>query len=245
MFKKFSITILLLFCTKSVHASNLSASFVDTQGNTVSRSINVEGTLNFEQETSEQEIKGGILYGESDRKVTSRYWHGSIRDQHDLFKKPFYWTTFSKAESDPFAGYDLRLSVNIGLGMAFKNDIHEFKIDAGPGAVYEQLRYNLPPSVKDMFGDDVKIVDFYAVARAYERYKVQITPRISFMEEGEYIRDIEDSDNYWANGEVAVTGKINEYLSVKIGPKIKYANQPPLGTKRTDIITAATVIFYF
>jgi putative salt-induced outer membrane protein YdiY len=206
---------------------------VDTQGNTYYRSIAADATINLEQERSKQEIKGGIFYGETDRKVDSRHWYGSVRDQHFIFLDWIYYYLFTKVESDPFAGYDLRVYLNPGLGYEYRGEMNEIRIGAGPGLMYEEL--NLEP----------KQYNSKAVFRADEKYVLNLYEKFSFYEEAEYIRDLDAGDNFQINGEAGIIFKLTELVSLKAGPYLRYVNVPPEGNEKLDITTRVAAIFNF
>jgi putative salt-induced outer membrane protein len=211
--------------------SNLQVSVVDTQGNTVSQTVSVDGKFKFtsEDETNTQELKAGLLYGEDDHKRTSEYYYGNIKDSH-YATDWLYWYNLTGFEVHEFAGYDMRLSFNIGPGVRLKNEKHEFHLEAGAGLIYEER-----PD-----GDNG-----FISARAWEEYKWDITDRLEFSENAEYLYDYDDPDNYRVNGEAGLTGKITEVISFRIGPSVRYVNKPVAGKERTDLITKATIIFSF
>lgn len=238
LFQKTSITIFLaMFVTVSAAwASSLSVSVVDTQGNTETQTVSVDAEHEIESDDkrSRQELKAGLLYGENDSKRTSESWYGSIKDLHYMAPEPlrWFWFNLSGVEADKFAGYKLRLSFNMGLGIDYTSPArsHNLKLEAGPGLIYEEK----------VNGDDG-----YISARGYQEYTWHITESIKFTQNVEYLVPYDDTDNYRVNAEAGFTGRINDYLSLKIGPKVRYVNKPPEGKERTDTITGGTIIFNF
>lgn len=225
------ILIVLAFFASLASASSLQLSVVDTQGNTESQTISLDGehTFTSQDKTNTQEMKAGLLYGEVNGERAAESWYSSLKDSHYMLEW-WYWYSMAGFESDAFAGYDLRVSINIGNGLRLKNERHEFKIEVGPGIVYEER-----PD-----GDEG-----FVSTRAWQSYSWHVTEKITVNEQAEYLYNYSDPDDYRINAEGGLTGKVNDTLSLKIGPKIRYVNLPPEGKKRTDIITAATVIVSF
>lgn len=235
---------LFLFSTPA-HADSLSVAVVDAQGNTDTQSVNVDGefTRKSDDGSMTQELKAGLLYGETDGKRSSEYWYGNLKDLHYLapdIVRP-YWFSLTGVESDEFAGYDLRLSFHLGLGLNYTSPgtaRHEFKIEAGPGIIAEEREVVV-------YTETYTVWDVYLSARAWQEWTWHITDTLDFSEQIEYLYDYDDPDNYRVNAEAGLTGKINSWLSFKLGPKARYVNKPVTGKKRTDIISSATVIFSF
>lgn len=236
------ISIALISLPAPAWADSISVSVVDAQGNTETQTVSADAefTIESDDKSTAQEIKAGLLYGEIDGKRSAEYYHGSIKDRHNAgfinWAQP-YWFTLSGFEADEFAGYDLRLSFNMGLGLELKSPRHEFKVEAGPGLIYERRQ--------DPDDPGASIDKGYISARAFEEYTWHITDRIKFSQNAEYLYDYEDARNYRVNAEAGLTGKITDIISFKLGPKARYVNQPVEGKERTDIITAATIIFNF
>lgn len=255
---RFIILILALFTLPVgvAHADSLSVAVVDTQGNTETQSVNVDaeftiggdnGTRPNPTSTTQQEIKAGLLFGKTDGKRSSEYWYGSLKDRHNagfISEAQWYWFGLYGVESDEFAGYDLRLSFNLGLGLHYAAPLssrHEFKIEAGPGIIAEEHQVVV-------YGESHTIYDVYISARGWEEWTWHITDSLNLSEQIEYLYDYDDQDNYRINAEAGLTGRIVSGpipISIKFGPKVRYVNKPPDGKKRTDIISAATIIFTF
>lgn len=234
-FQKLSVIIILAMAPPA-WASSLSVSVVDTQGNTETQTVSVDAEHEIESDDkrSRQELKGGILYTENDGTRSGERWHGNVKDLHYMAPEPlrWFWFNLSGVESDKFAGYELRLSFNMGLGIDYTSPArsHNLKLEAGPGLIYEER----------VDGDDG-----YISARGYQEYTWHITDRIKFSENVEYLVPYEDTENYRVNAEAGFTGRINDWLSLKAGPKVRYVNHPPKEKKRTDTITGATLIVSF
>jgi putative salt-induced outer membrane protein len=225
------ISIIIIY---PIHAwadsGNFQLSFMDTQGNNQTQAISVEGGYLFEQESMDQNVKAGLFYGEEDSTRNTENWYGNIKNSHYITDF-LYDYAINGFEVDEFAGYDLRLSASVGLGV--KGGMGPVKgfIEAGPAYVYE----------KTVNGKD----SGYVMVRAYKEIEWQITEQVKLTEECEYLYDYEDNENYRVTGSAGIVGKMGDNLSLKVGPKIKYVNKPPEGFKRTDVITMATVIFNF
>ena len=228
----FTVTLLVLlpFAVNSAYPSSIDFSLIDMQGNSESQTVSLDGYIDQPTEHGVQEFTFGLMYGEEDYKRSSEYWYGTMKDSHDL-ENSDYWYNLSGFEVDEFAGYDVRLRGGLGIGTKMEHGSHVLKIESGPGLIYEERV------------DGTK--EGYLVGRAYQEYRWKGNSRLSVKEDCEYLYDYADDDNYRINAGLSIIGKIDEDMSVKFGPDIRYMNKPVGERKELDIITKATVVWSF
>jgi putative salt-induced outer membrane protein YdiY len=210
--------------------SSAGISYVTVSGNSDSQTLSITGDANRKGENNELELKAGTVYGKSDGEKVSEYWYGNAKYNHDIDKKTYLFG-LAGIEGNKLAGYNYRLSIYPGVGYRFLEGTHELKGELGPGYVYE-----------DRLGDSNLS---YLSGRAYAKYIFHITKQADFSQDGEYLHDFSNADNYRVNATTALTFKVSEWISFKTGVEVKYVNDPPDDNENTDVFTGTSLIFTF
>lgn len=210
--------------------SSVGISYVTVSGNSDSQTLSIAGEANRKGDQNELELKIGTMYGKSEGEKISEYWYGNAKYSHDVDKK-IYLFGLAGVEGNKLSGYNSRLSFHPDVGYRFLEGTHELKGEVGPGYVYEDRIGNGNLS--------------YLSGRAYVKYIFHIAEHADFSQDGEYLHDFSDANNYRVNANTALVLKISEWISFKAGVKVQYVNDPPTDRENTDIFTSTSLIFTF
>ncbi len=210
--------------------SSVGLSYVTASGNSDSQTLGVTADASRKGEQNEVELKTGTIYEKSDGETVSEYWYGNAKYNGDISKKA-YWFGLIGIEGNELAGYHYRFSTYPGVGYRFLADTHELKGEIGPGYIYE-----------DRIGDDN--LSFLS-GRAYAKYTFHITETTDFSQDGEYLHNFDDANDYRVNADTSLMVKVSDWISFKTGVTVKYVNQPPEDVENTDIFTGSSLVFTF
>lgn len=200
-----------------------------SDGNAESLSMRVGGDLKRETETSIWEID--LSYSKTSANSIETQHNGLFNaKQEHLFQSP--WTLFTRfgAEYDEFKAFDVRLSLNTGLGFRhIDNEITTFKSRAGAGVSRE-------------FGGPSD--DYVPEATFGLDFKRQITERQKFTAVVDYFPDWRDFADYRLVTDVGWEVLLDEaaHLSLKLSVLDRY-DSTPNGRRPNDVDYAMLLLW--
>ncbi len=145
------------------------------------------------------------------------------------FNERLYAFGLAQYERDRFQGFSSRYTLSGGLGyQVVKNDSMQLDLKAGPA----WRKTNLVGG-----GSDSSIARLAAV-----NYAWKISPAITFNQDlSAYVQ----SGNSSYNSLSAFNAKLNDKLTARLSYQVDYETDPPVGLKKTDTLSRATLIFGF
>lgn len=235
---RFGIHILTLLVVTFALTSTLAAdpwtdqaelSFVDTGGNTETKSLSAKNTLKgplSERLAFTWSLSG--LLAETDDVTTAEQYMTELRFDYAISER-FYGFGLGKWKQDEPAGLEDRIT--LGLGGGYKiltGPVHELSGEAGLNQVTEEFTN----------GTD----DDYTSARLFAGYTWNLAESSKFTQTVEYLSDLDESNNYQTNAETAFISTVSELLSLKTSYDLQYDNQPPAGFEKTDTRLGVTLV---
>ena len=208
-------------------------SYVDTGGNTEVRTLSAKNLLKYKfTEKWQGSWRLGALYGESDGQTNAENYFTELRVDY-LVTERSYANLIGGWNKDEFAGIKGRYYVGPGIGYKFLTGPKHF-LNGEASLTYVNVDYTNNTD-KD-----------YPAGRGFGKYEYAFTEKNKFSQSLEFLYDFDDSDNYQAYSETAVTSALNGHLSLKAGYEVKYNNQPiPSTLKQTDtVLSVALVVNY-
>ncbi|MEP2103274.1 MAG: DUF481 domain-containing protein [Parasphingorhabdus sp.] len=145
------------------------------------------------------------------------------------FSDRFYGYGLAQYERDRFQGFSSRYTLSGGLGyQVIKSDAMQLDVKAGPA----WRKTNFVGG-----GSDSSVA-----ALAAANYALKISPAITFNQDlSAYIQ----SGNNSYNSLSALNAKLSDKLTARLSYQIDHETNPPLGLKKTDTLSRATLIFGF
>lgn len=203
---------------------------VESSGNVDSTSVKLDGELLYEQEESSQILKSGLRYAETENEKSANSSYIEFKNTNDLTEELLYLYQSTKLEGDEFIGYNYRVEFNGGIGLKYKVDNDEIKMETGPGFIYEDTDY-----------EDKG----FPSNRSFLKYIYQFNERISGSSYIEHIRDLEEVNNHRTKWITEATIQLTEGFGLKTSREFSYINMPPKGSRMHDWITSFTLVVYF
>lgn len=205
-------------------------SYVSTGGNSDTQTVAAKNLLkNKYSESFSSQWKVGMLETRTDDKKTAENYMTELRGDYKLSEHS-YMAVITGWMRDEFAGIENRYYIGPALGYSFlTGPKHILKSEAGVDYVKEEY----------IDGSE----DDFLRGRIFAEYNYHFSEKNKFLQSVEYLRDLEDSENYNVNTETALIASLNSNLSLKTSYLVKYDNAPvPETLKRTDTIFTVTLV---
>lgn len=143
---------------------------------------------------------------------------------------------------DRFAGLDLRLQIDPGVGYYF--------IDTKPIVFWAELGYDFMHDIRRddalVPGKDGKIptkTESVHSARAFVGYKNKINAGTAISLALEYLQGLSNTDAYRFNGEMIVSAKLTKTFSLATSFAFRYDHAALPGKEKLDTVTAASLVY--
>ncbi len=213
----------------SVH---IELSYVDTSGNTETKTLSEKGEIKWEGVKNRFYFKSSALYAKKDEEETANKLKLDTRWERLLTGRMFGFFA-GGYERDKFSGYTYKWNGGSGLGYdVVKTKKHDLKVLLSGIYYYNRLE-------KDG-------IDNYGTLKAEIYYQWDILHNLNFKQSAEYIRNLSDPDTYFINTDTSLEVNVNSFISLGVGYKIAYQNKPPSeDVKRTDKTFSTSVIIDF
>lgn len=200
-----------------------------SEGNAESLSMRIGGDLKRETEKSIWDVDFAYAKTSANSVETQ---HNALFNakQEMLFQSPWTWFTRFGTEYDEFKAFDVRLSLNTGLGYRFiDNEFTKFKTRAGYGVSREFGGPNEDYVPEATFGLD---------------FEHQITERQKFKTIVDYYPDWRDFTNYRLVSDIGWQVLLDEaaHLSLKLSVRDRY-DSTPNGREPNDVDYALLLLW--
>jgi len=209
-------------------AGNAELGFVQTGGNTDTSSLNVKGKAINDADDWRSTVEAGVLQSKDTGAITSEKYNFSIQQDWKGLSTGYLFARFGY-EQDKFGGYNSRTSETVGYGFdILKSDDKQWNAEVGAGA----------RQTEDVAG--VKVSD--TVARASTVFNWKISEVATFSQE---LKTEGGQEGYITNSVTALTNQVAGNLSSKISYAVQNNSKAPVGTKASDTILSASLVFSY
>jgi putative salt-induced outer membrane protein len=150
-----------------------------------------------------------------------------------------YLYSFLAAERDRFSAFAYRVTESVGAGyQIFDGPRQKWSLEGGPGLRQTKLNTIMPdaaPAIGGDFGNE-----FIAVLNS--EYELRLTEGLSFSDK---TRLFVGQERTTLVNEAALKARLNNSLSARLSFDLKYDSQVLAGTRKTDKLTRATIVYDF
>lgn len=202
--------------------------FVSATGNTDTQSTNAKFSVENDRIYWNHLLQLQALRAKDRDSITADRIEAFYRSLYKVSKKDYIFGSL-KYEDDRFSGYDQRTTEIVGYGRKFY-DREIFKLDAeiGIGARQADLTDNTQTDeVIVRLGSHA----FWALSKT-SSYKQEV-----FIERGD--------ENTFSESSSELKVRINASLALKLSLSIKHNSDVPATKKKTDTLTAVTLVYDF
>lgn len=203
-------------------------SYVQTSGNSKTSTIAAKDLFNYDWEKAALEVAAGGLGTKSRNTVTAEQYNAAEKVS---WKFPGRNYTFEKATWDKNRFSGIKDSWDFGLGLGrtmIERSYDKLFVEAGGGYIFE-----------DRLGSENQSFGTY---RGYAKYIRTLSATANASQDFEYLGNLKDSKGYRMNAETALVTSISTHFSLKASYLWKFSNSPAAGFRKTDTMTAMTII---
>lgn len=197
-------------------------------GNTKSTGLSAGLTLTKEGIKWRHRFRAAADYLRSDGVTTRNQWLASYEPNYNL-SEHLYIFGLAMYEKDRFQGFDNRVTASGGLGYRVI-DSAPLTLDVKAGPAWRRTNWILEPDSSELEG------------LAGADLVWHIAPGIDFSDNAQALIG---SDNSTYSNTASLTAKLNGALSARFSFGAQHESSPPPGTKKTDTITRATLVYGF
>jgi len=205
-----------------------SLSYVNTTGNTRTEIFGSKNTFLYDWKHHALELKAkGYSSRENNRTTAENYsasekWDWKLKSSHYVFQ-------LGSWEKDRFAGIDSRSSLGAGYGThLIDSPKNKLKVEIGGQHTWED-----PSNEKNKK---------FASGRGFGEYKYIFSEKSEFAQSFEYLDDFKNSDAYRITSLTSIKSLLTSILSLKVSYEVKFNNDPPLDTTKTDTLTTVALV---
>lgn len=204
------------------------AGAVLTDGNTRTRTT--KASANVKLETGQWRHTGSaeVLYAEDRDRTTAQRYAGAAKSDYKIAEFDYLFLT-ARYENERFTGFDYRVTEAIGYGRRL---IHTPRVtldlEAGPGGRHTRR-------------DDGRHDD-EVIGRAAARLAWNLSARAAVTEA---VRFEAGEDGTDTETETALRSQVVGNLAMKVSFTLRHRSEVPPDTRRTDTVTAVTLVYSF
>lgn len=210
--------------------------FVQLAGNSESHSINSKLTLEKNTENWQHvglitALGNSVKTSSGDTQVTAEKYTGRAKSNYQPENDPDanYPYLLAEYEKDRFSDYEYLASAGLGYGFLVLNtDRTLLALEVGTGYGYRKVKY-------------IKV-------RGRPNVRLGKTLEWKFSEHASLAQGLsieKDKDNSITRYDLSVTSTLTETLALKVGTDIKYTREVLIGTKHTNRMTYANIVYKF
>lgn len=218
--------------TPSVWKGNLELSYLQTGGNTNSKTLAAGGKA--ERAFDHAKLSGEFIaiYGEKEGVASDKYWMGRLKYDHYVSSRAFAYLA-ETVERNVLKGIEVRYTTQAGMGYEFiKTATDLLKGEVGVGYIREN-----PVSPLDDHG--------YATGRAYGEYGHAFDEKTRFLQTAEYLPGLKASSGFLFKEESSLIANLMGNLALKISYEVMYDSVPQPGFFKTDRLFKTSLLYTF
>ncbi len=207
---------------------NAELGYVQTGGNADTSSLNLKGKAVKDGEEWRTTAEAGALKSDSAGTTTSEKYNASVQEDWKLSESGYLFGRLTY-EQDKFGGYNSRTTETIGYGFdIMKSDEKQWNAEIGGGARQSE----------DTTG--TKVSD--TIVRASTVFNWQINKATKFTQE---LSTEGGKEGYITKSLTALTNQLAGNLSSKVSYAVQNNSKAPAGTKASDTILSASLVFSY
>lgn len=210
-------------------SGNAELGFIDTSGNTDTRSTNGAFELKHTGEHWDTSLKLSALTSKEQGITSKEKYNAAVKFDRNLSERS-YLAIDATQERDRFNGFEYQSTLSVGYGYrAIKEDKMNLALEAAPGFRRDKLK-------------DSGTISEDPILRLAANFDWEISEGVSFIEE--FTADIGE-DNATYKSETGLKSNIIGALATKITYKIKYVDDVPDDKENTDRELGITLVYSF
>ncbi len=209
-------------------SGSLDVSASGKNGNTKKQEYSLDSRLQWQSVKTSNFVVLSYEYGESNerRNSNSRFLHA----RHIApFRSDHAWEAYVQLEQDEFTRLSFRGLLGVGLRFTLTEKSDHIGLYLGTGI------YATKETLEKRSGLNDDGSDRYYRASFYLSYKHKLNDQVSFVSTSYLQPRFDDSSDYRALEQAALSVKMSEQLSVKLSIDVSHDNAPPQGIKQTDL----------
>lgn len=205
--------------------------FVGTTGNASTQTIGLGGEYIYRPSPWETKLKINYVRNEAEDQLRAEAFLVALRAQRPIRPRLAGYGQYAYLR-DRFAGILDRNTIEAGVAYTLIDQApHKLIVDGGLGYANEQR----------LLGNDLST----AMLGAGGAYTLKISGTSELSEDGRFVFSLSDGDDWRYANVVSLTARLTTRLSLKVSNAIRYVNQPVVGFKGTDAITAIALVAKF
>lgn len=182
------------------------------------------------------------LPGASSTETVVENLQGKVRYDHFLTDRLALFLAVSGL-TNRFQGLVLRLNVDPGVAYYFvQQEKQRFWSELGYDLQYDVRRQDALDAAT-LAGESLDKSEATHNGRLFLGYENAITETFAFDTGVEYLQGISDTDNRWLNIDAGFTSSIKGGLSIATTFSLRYDDNPLPGVKKTDYVTAMSLVY--
>ncbi len=202
---------------------------VSARGNTETDTVNGRVELEFTRERwTNGSVVSGVYTRDSDETRASRFVLANKTD-YNLSERNYLLGAL-RYDRDRFADYSYQTTASVGYGHRFfDTERHKLRGEIGPGVRYAEFRES---------GEN----DTDFIVRGFLNYAWQISETAELKNR---LLVESSTDNTFSENELSIQVAINDRLALKAGLAVRHNSDVEPGTKNTDTLTTANLVYNF
>lgn len=215
--------------SESAWSGSAELGFIDTSGNTETRSTNGAFELKHKGDNWDKALKLSALTSKEDDVTSKEKYNAELKFDRN-FSERSYLAIDMTQERDRFNGFEYQSTASVGYGYrAIREEKMNLSLEAAPGYRRDKLKES------DDINED-------SILRLGLSFDWEIRDGVSFIEE--FTADIgEDNSTY--KSETGLKSQIIGALATKITYKVKYVEEVPAENENTDRELGITFVYSF
>ncbi len=230
--RKYGLIFLLPFLLLADTKQKIELGYFGTTGNSNSTSLTAGYSIQSDiSDATTAKFWADILYSTKEGQTDNERYRANARVEHSYTKRLFTFLEISFLRNT-FQGYDAQYGINPGVGYKLQpSKQHELDLLLG----YAYRRNDLTSGQRQ---------DLH-YAKTELDYNYQITNKNSLQANLYFIENLSNSSDYESKLDTSLNLSIIDKLGFKLSYEIKYDNLPPIGKKKTDTLTKASIVYEF
>jgi putative salt-induced outer membrane protein YdiY len=216
-----------------VWAGQAELGFIDTSGNTDTRSLNGKFNLTHDQQPMKTRLKLEALTSEENGEKSKERYFAELKGDYTLSDRSYVASVLSY-DDDRFTGFEYQGVLSVGYGYhAWRAKQGHFDIEVGPG--YRRTSLYIRNDEGDKLEEEL-------IGRLSLDFAADISDNATFLETFT-VEAGEFSTVY--RSIMGLQSTLVSTLAMKINYEVKYIDNVPEGTEKMDTIVGATLVYGF
>ena len=205
--------------------------FVGTAGNSSTQTIGIGGEYTYRPSPWETKLRVSYVRNKSEDQLKAQAFLLTLRGQRPIRPRLSGYGQYGY-QRDRFAGILDRNTIEGGVAYALiEQAAQKLVVDGGVGYANEQRLLGNNLSTATLGGGGA--------------YTLKLSGTSELTEDGHFVFSLSDGNDWRYANAVALTAKVTTLLALKVSNTLRYLNQPVVGFKSTDALTAIALVAKF